>query len=140
MEPGEDIRDAARRELREEVGLEVADLRLRAVLHESGLVGHDYVVFLFVGESPTRALSPAGDLEVAWHPVARLEELALVEDLTVLLPRLLAAREPLFATEVYDGGDRPIALRVSEELGPRGSAAGEPEGEESEGPGRGERA
>jgi ADP-ribose pyrophosphatase YjhB (NUDIX family) len=54
VEAGEDIRAAATRELREEAGVEGAALSLRAVVHESGLVGHDFVLFVFVGRAPTR--------------------------------------------------------------------------------------
>jgi 8-oxo-dGTP diphosphatase len=114
VEPGEDILDAARRELREETGLDLPGLRLRGVIHESGLLGRAHVVFVFVGESRTRRLSPAPGVEVRWQPVARLRELPLVDDVADLLPRLLAAREPIFATESYDGGDRRLVLRVAE--------------------------
>ena len=33
-------------------------------------------------------------------------------DIGVLLPRLLEAREPLFVTERYDGGDVPLGLSI----------------------------
>lgn len=126
VEPGEDIRAAARRELREEVGLDVAALRLRGVLHETGLLGHAYVIFFFVGESPTRALRPSPGVEAAWHALEKLEEIPLVEDLPVLLPRLLRAREPVFATEVYDGTDRRLSLHVASDppSDARGGVAG----------------
>jgi 8-oxo-dGTP diphosphatase len=131
VEPGEDIREAARRELREEVGLEVRELRLRGVIHETGLLGHAYVVFLFVGQSPTRRLRPAQGLEAAWQRIDQLGELSLVEDLVVLLPRLLTAREPLFVTEAYDGRDRRLALRLSGES--REAATLDGEGERARG-------
>ena len=44
---GENIRDAARREVREESGLEPNELRLRAVIHEEGLLGKAHVLFVF---------------------------------------------------------------------------------------------
>ena len=114
VEPGEGVLAAARRELREETGLDVPGLRLRGVVHESGLLGHAHLVFLFVGESEKRGLEPEGDAKVRWQPLAKLGELPLVGDLPALLPRVLAADEPVFATETYDGGDRRLALVFEE--------------------------
>jgi 8-oxo-dGTP diphosphatase len=110
VEAGEGLRAAARRELREEAGLDLPDLRLRGVVHESGLTGHAYVVFFYVGEVAAPRLSPAPGVELAWHEVARLRELALVGDLHELLEALLVNSEPVLAVERYDGSDRRLAF------------------------------
>ena len=111
VEPGECIRAAARRELREEAGLDVPGLELRGVVHETGLLGHAHVVFVFVGEVAERsARSPEG-LELAWQPIREVGSLPLVHDVAVLLPRALAADRPFFAVEHYDGADRPAPPR-----------------------------
>ena len=115
VEAGEDVRAAARRELREETGLEVPGLRLRAVVHESGMLGHAYVVFFFSGRSAVRELRRAPGHELVWQPLADLAELALVPDLPELLPRVLAPGEPVFAVERYDGGSGLRSVAFSEE-------------------------
>jgi 8-oxo-dGTP diphosphatase len=112
VEAGEGIREAARRELREEAGLDVAELRLRGVIHESGVAGHPYVVFAFAGESADRALRVPPGLELAWHPLERLRELSLVPDLLLLLEHLFVAGEPVFLVQRFETGHTPVELRL----------------------------
>lgn len=115
VEAGEDLHEAALREVREEAGIDVPPLQLRGVIHESGMVGHHYVVFLFTGEGPTGdVVSPEG-LELRWHPAESVAALPLVEDLRHWLPALLEAREPLFITERYDGGDSLLEVLIGSE-------------------------
>jgi len=112
VEQGECIRAAARRELREETGLDLAHLSLRGVVHETGLLGHDHVLFVFVGETRERVVRSPEDLELAWHPVDTVESLPLVHDVAVLMLRALAATEPFFGTESYAGADPIAEVRV----------------------------
>jgi 8-oxo-dGTP diphosphatase len=113
VEPGEDVKAAARRELREESGLDVPDLRLAGVIHESG-GDHPTVVFVFVGRSEKRTLYPPRGLELAWHPQGTLGALELVPDLEVLLPRLLDSNQTLFST-VQWRGEELLSVRFAEE-------------------------
>ncbi|MBW2313776.1 MAG: NUDIX domain-containing protein [Deltaproteobacteria bacterium] len=122
VEAGEGVRVAARRELREEAGLDVPGLRLRAVIHESGLMGEGWVVFVFAGESASRELHPAPGHEVAWHPIATLPS-PLVHDVELLLDQALGEGDAVFLTEDYDGSDRRLSLRFDE-------AGGEPRARE----------
>jgi 8-oxo-dGTP diphosphatase len=115
VEFGEDIRLAARRELREETGLDLPGLALRGVIHETGLLGHAHVVFLFVGESERRELRAEGGGRLVWQPLGKLGDLPLVDDVGELLPRLLAHPEPVFVTEAYDGGDGRLSMAIEGE-------------------------
>ncbi len=112
VEAGEGVLAAARRELREEAGLDVPGLRLRVVIHESGLLGEAHVVFVFAGESATRELQPGPGHEVAWKPLTGLGELPLVEDVRELLPMAFSDEEPVFLVAAYDGGNRRVGWAV----------------------------
>lgn len=116
VEEGEGIHAAAVRELREETGLALERLRLRGVIHETGLAGHAYVVFLFLAETDRRDVRPPRGVEMAWQPVEKLCELPLVDDLPELLPRILDSGAPFFATERYDGSDVCLSLRLEDAL------------------------
>ena len=112
IERDEDIYAAARREIREEAGLEVEALSLRAVLHVSPPAEEmGILVFVFAAESRTRRTVPSSEGALEWVPRDRLLELDLVEGLRVLLPRLFA-RSPqqpvLGALYTYDHNDQLI--------------------------------
>ena len=56
-----------------------------------------------------------------------LAGLPLVGDVAALLPRLLEANEPFFATERYDGGDGRVSFEIdpsAAESFPQGGARG----------------
>ncbi len=112
VEAGEDVRRAAARELQEEAGITPLELSLRAVTHESGLVGHAHVLFVFVGRVASRDfVSPEG-LELQWHPLAKLDTLPLVHDVALLLERALVAKEPFFVVESYRDGDEVVSVEI----------------------------
>ena len=111
VEQGEDVLSAARRELREEAGLEV-EVPLRLV----GTVSIDpgeppgILLFVFRGEAPAGwepRPSPEGQPE--WVPVEALARYPLVEDLRVLLPRVLGhspSAPPFAALYTFDAAGR----------------------------------
>jgi 8-oxo-dGTP diphosphatase len=113
VEAHEDVRAAALREVREETGLEVDDLRLRGVINipvdERENVG--VLIFIFTAVAVTRETRPSSEGTPEWMPHDQVGELALVEDLPVLLPRVLAMGPndpPFFAHYCYDEQDRLV--------------------------------
>ncbi len=89
IERGEDALSAARRELKEETGLESVSLRLVGTVLIDASDQRGIGLFVFRGEYASGELieSPEGELE--WVPVDRIGEYPLVEDLKTLLPRIL---------------------------------------------------
>jgi 8-oxo-dGTP diphosphatase len=110
VEPGEDVLTAARREVREETGLEAVDLHLAAVANiEAGDPQVGILLFVFTGWSRSRQTTPSVEGSLHWVATEQLLELELVEDLAWLLPRLLAqppGAAPLFLHYSYDEVDR----------------------------------
>lgn len=105
VERGEDILSAARRELREEAGVEPAALRLSGVLIVDAEPDTGVGVFILTGDLPEGEPFPSPEGSPEWVRVSALNELPLVEDLHILLPRALAQGPndpPFFARSYYD--------------------------------------
>ncbi|MBC7223030.1 MAG: NUDIX domain-containing protein [Anaerolineae bacterium] len=110
VERGEDIHAAALREIREEAGIAVRDLRLRAVLHvDAGRPHPGILVFVFTARHAAGEPQPTSEGTLHWVPREQALGLDLVEDLRELLPRLWARppeAPPFFGRYYYDEEDR----------------------------------
>jgi len=106
VKPHEDVRTAALREIREETGLAVRDLRLRGVINipvEADDTG--ILLFVFTAKAEGRDVRPSEEGVPEWVPVDEIEGLDLVEDLPILLSRVLSMgphEPPFFALYTCD--------------------------------------
>lgn len=110
VERGEDVYSAAQRELVEETGLDCPSLRLCGTVMVDVEPGVGVCIFIFRGELPGK-VGPADELreslegKLEWILFSQAAQLPLVEDLYILLPRLLALRPgdpPFSARSTYD--------------------------------------
>lgn len=119
VEPGEDIYTAVCREVREEADLEVHDLRLRGVVHaDAGDPATGILFFVFSAVADSRSVRSSEEGALEWWPVTALPTDHLVEDVPVLLPKILAmgiADPPLFAAYKYDDMDR-LMMQFAEQV------------------------
>lgn len=105
IERSEDVLSAAKREIEEETGLLVDSLWLCGciLVDASDITGIGIFVFKGITERDDVVPSKEGKLE--WIDFDKIDELPLVEDLPVILPKLLAMKTgdtPFFARYYYD--------------------------------------
>jgi 8-oxo-dGTP diphosphatase len=110
VERGEDILSAALREIREETGLSVRRARLCGIVHiDTGDRQTGVLLFVFTAEAESRQTVASAEGAPEWVPQDEVLKKDLVEDLRILLPRVLSLPDgspPLFARYDYDEGDR----------------------------------
>jgi 8-oxo-dGTP diphosphatase len=111
VERGESVHAAARREIREEAGVEVEDLRLRGVITIETGEPAGIGLFVFTATALGRAIRPSTEGTLEWVPSHRIAELDAVEDLPVLLPHVLSMKDgdpPFSARYTYDTNDKLV--------------------------------
>jgi len=113
VEPSEDVYAAARREIEEETGLEVQGLCLRGVINipVGQLRNRGVLLFVFTAAASGRDVRPSEEGAPEWIARERLSELDLVEDLSILIPRVMGMRtgeDPFFAHYSYDEQERLV--------------------------------
>ena len=115
VEPGEDVCSAALREIREETGWQdrdVAEMQLRGLIHvDAGDPQTGIVLFVFTARALRRETRASDEGTLEWVPRCRILEHDLVEDLPILLPRVLSLAKDaplLFGSYSYDLDDRLV--------------------------------
>ena len=99
VERGEDILSAARRELFEETGLSPIDLWLCGTISIDTGKKPGIGIFVYRGDCPDGELKASQEGNLAWISIDQVFKLPLVEDLHILLPKILE----------IDRGDSPFS-------------------------------
>ena len=105
VEQGEDVLSAAKRELQEETGLQANNLWLCGTVTIDTGQSIGVGLYVFKGDSQDDQLIHSKEGNLAWIPFHEVTAKPLVEDLEILLPKVLAMRKsspPFSAHYSYD--------------------------------------
>lgn len=116
VERDEDVRSAMLREIREETGLEVRDLRLRGVVNIDTGQAAGIGLYVFTARPMGRETQASVEGTLEWVPVENVTTLDLVEDLPIILPKVLAMKdgEEVFAGQYSYDSEGKLVVRFAE--------------------------
>jgi 8-oxo-dGTP diphosphatase len=116
IERDEDPLTSAKREIKEETGLNVRDLDLCAVYNIDAGEATGIILFVFTAVSESRDVTANDEGTLHWVGRGAIMQLDLVEDLPIILPRIFTRRAgdlPHFVHVSYDAADQ-IQMRFAE--------------------------
>lgn len=116
VERGEDVHSAAQREIMEECGLQVERLQLCGTVTVDTGEARGILLFVFVAHAAVRHTSASAEGTLHWVPQQQAAHYELVEDLPVILPRVLAVAAgaaPFAAHYSYDA-QRKLCIRFAD--------------------------
>ncbi|MCC7358403.1 MAG: NUDIX domain-containing protein [Anaerolineales bacterium] len=108
VERGESVQAAAEREIWEEAGLKVTELRLRGVVTVNTGEAAGIGLFVFSAEAESRETVASAEGALEWVPTAEVGRRPCVSDVPVLLARLAGeapGAPPFSAAYYYDAAE-----------------------------------
>jgi len=113
VDPFEAPRQTAIREIAEETGVQVDEVRFHGVLVESSPTAYNWISFIYSVEIPRIAPPPCREGVLEWFPIARLPELP-TPTTDLHLYRFVLQKRPFVMDAIFDADTR--LLRMVDEI------------------------
>jgi 8-oxo-dGTP diphosphatase len=113
IERDEDPLSGMIREIQEETGLDVKNVRFRGVIHIDAGEATGILVFVFSAEASSRDFTGNDEGTLEWVSREAIDALPSVEDLPILIPLIFDGdpdAPPFFAHTSYDALDRLVMV------------------------------
>lgn len=107
IEKGENILDAANREIQEETGLVLKNTKLKGIVHVSGFYGKEIMLFVTTSSTPNEKVISSDEGKLEWIELKKIDEIDTFEDLKPIIKKVLSLQnnEMFIGTSKWDGKD-----------------------------------
>ena len=114
VEKGESIIDSAKREIKEESGLEVKNTKLRGVVHTTGFFDLNVIMFVTSSYADSKNVTSNDEGELKWVKISDIDKINAFEDIKPIIKHVLEMKpkDIFIGTSKYDGKDNLISLDV----------------------------
>ncbi|MGB8253167.1 MAG: NUDIX domain-containing protein [Anaerolineaceae bacterium] len=116
IERGEDVLSAARRELKEEAGIQVEKLSLCGTVMVDAGEEFGIALYIYKGKYEGDVLIESTEGSLEWVQINQIVQYPLVEDLPIILPRVHKMDERMqpFSARYYYDTDERLCVRFGE--------------------------
>ena len=105
IEENEDIIDNARREAKEEAGVDLINPKIKGVIHANGFAGKNVMMFVVVAETNDNGLKSTLEGELEWIEPSKISSLNVFDDMRAILDKVMNIKDEEIFTGVtkFDG-------------------------------------
>lgn len=113
IEKGEDIIQAAERELIEETGLAPQNTQLVGIVHAANFYGKNIIMFVTKSTAASRQVQENHEGKLEWVPIKDIKMLPILDDVKPIITQVIQQESGIFtATSSFDDDGRLLEFIV----------------------------
>lgn len=112
LEANEGIIECARKEILEETGLELEDIKFKGVVHISNFFGKNVMAFITLSETNQIEVIESSEGKLHWVNIDKIDELNAFEDIKIILNKInnMEEGEVFTAKSQFDGKEKLVKM------------------------------